>query len=218
VSSSNRDTAVRRAVSPFRLHASVICPPAAELALALAAELGDVDADRSERALGVLTAAAHAGLEPRYDDQLRALGEVVASGALRARADGELMIDRVLDHGHGHPLVLAILLAEIGRRLGLPVGVIAGERGHFVAHQRLTEPLVLDPATGALTDARALGTLVWRCGHQLAAELLDVLQPRLERVGDLTRALHVARLRTTQPFDGAADAELRLRRVAARLN
>ena len=71
--------------------------------------------------------------------------------ALCARRDGgprELLIDRALERGHGHPLLVAILLAEIGRRAGLPVGIVAGERGHFVAHQRLTEPLVLDPATG----------------------------------------------------------------------
>ena len=113
----------------------------------------------------------------------------------------------MLDRGHGHPLALAILLVEIGRRAGLPVGIVAGEHGHFIAHQRLTEPLVLDPATGTLRDADALGTLLWRCGHQVAAELLDVLQPRFERTGDLTRALHVARLRTTLPFEDTTDAE-----------
>ena len=46
-----------------------------------------------------------------------------------------------------------------------------------------------------------LGVLQWRCGHQVAAELLDELQPRYERIGDLARALHVARMRTTLPFE-----------------
>jgi regulator of sirC expression with transglutaminase-like and TPR domain len=128
------------------------------------------------------------------------------------------MIDRVLERGHGHPLALAIVLVEIGRRIGLPVALVSGEHGHFVAHQRLTRSLVLDPATGALTDAGALGTMMWRCGHQVAAELLDLLQPRFERAGDLTRALHVARLRCTLPFEDTQDAEDRLRRVSARLN
>ena len=120
--------------------------------------------------------------------QLDALAEVVACATLSARSDGELLIDRVLERGHGDPLMVAIVLNELGRRAGLPVGIIAGERGHFVAHQRLTEPLVLDPVSGRLVDADDLGTLRWQCGHQIAASVLDALQPRYERDGDLTRA------------------------------
>ena len=82
-------------------------------------------------------------------------------------------------------MLIAIVLQETGRRAGLPIGIVAGERGHFLAHQRLTEPRVLDPQTGRLTDADTLGTLRWHCGHQLAAALLDLLQPRYERSGDL---------------------------------
>ena len=64
MSSSDRDTAVRRSALPFRLHASVTCPPPAELAASLAWELGDVDVERVERALTALTAATPADLEP----------------------------------------------------------------------------------------------------------------------------------------------------------
>jgi hypothetical protein len=211
----------RTIARPLRLHASVTCPPPAELAKSLAWELGDLDADHVERALCALGAAVLAELESEPKDQLRALGEAVTSAALAARhggGPGELMIDRALECGHGHPVLIAIVLAEIGRRAGLPLGIVAGARGHFVAHQRLTEPLVLDPATGRLVDADTLGPMNWRCGHQLAAELLDLLQPRYGRDGDLARALKVARLRCTLPFEDMAEAERRLRRVSARLN
>jgi hypothetical protein len=223
VSSSDRDTTVRRPVTalPFRLHASVTCPPAAELARSLAWELGDFDADRTERNLTALAAAILAGTERDPAAQLTALGEAVTNMALCAHADGgpdELLIDKTLERGHGHPVVIAIVLEEIGRRAGLPVGIVAGEKGHFVAHQRLTDARVLDPRTGRLTDADALGVLRWRCGHQVAAALLDLLEPRYERTGDLTRALHVARLRTTLPFEDKAEGERRQRRIAARLN
>ena len=91
MSSSDRDTAVRRPVTalPFRLHASVTCPPPAELALSLAWELGDLDADRVERALSRWRAAILAEVEPTRRAQLRALGEAVACATLRARRDGE---------------------------------------------------------------------------------------------------------------------------------
>jgi hypothetical protein len=224
VSSSDRDTTVRRPVTalPFRLHASVTCPPAAELARSLAWELGDFDADRAERNLTALAAAILAETERDPAAQLAALGEAVTNMALCARTDGgpeELLIDKALERGHGHPVLIAIVLQEIGRRAGLPVGIVGGENGHhFVAHQRLADARVLDPRTGRLTDADALGVLRWRCGHQIAAGLLDLLEPRYERIGDLTRALHVARLRTTLPFEDMAEGEQRLRRIAARLN
>jgi hypothetical protein len=223
VSSSDRDIAARRTLTalPFRLHASVTCPPPCELAMSLAWELGDLDADRVERALCAFGAAVLAEVESGPEAQLRALGEAVTSGALCARRGGgpeALLIDRVLERGHGHPVVLAVVLAEIGRRAGASVGIVAGERGHYVAHQRLSEPLVLDPATGRLVDANALGAMTWRCGHQVAAELVDVLQPRYERTGDLARALHVARLRCALPFEDVSHAEQRLRRVTALLN
>jgi hypothetical protein len=211
----------RTLARPLRLHASVTCPSPAELATALAWELGDLDADRVERSLCALGAALLAELESDPAAQLRALGDAVTNAALAARHNGgpdELMIDRALERGHAHPVLIAIVLAEIGRRAGLPLGIVAGARGHFVAHQRLTEALVLDPATGQLVDADTLGPMNWRCGHQLAAELLDLLQPRYERDGDLARALKVARLRCTLPFEDMDEADLRLRRVTARLN
>ena len=142
MSSSNRDTAVRGPVTalPFRLHASVTCPPPAELARSLAWELGDFDADRAERNLTALAAAILAEAETRPEAQLTALGEAVTNMALSPRRDGgprELLIDKALERGHAHPVLIAIVLQEIGRRAGLAVGIVAGEKGHFVAHQRL---------------------------------------------------------------------------------
>jgi Transglutaminase-like superfamily len=207
---------------PFRLHASVMCPSHAELSASIAFELGELDPDRFERDLTALAAALPAESGP--EAQLRALGEVVGSGALVARSYGgaeELLAGEVIRRGHGHPLALAVVLAELGRRAGMSVGIVADERDHYVAHTRLAAPLLLDPRTGALVDAtRVDGTLTWRCGHQVAAALLDRLQPRYERVGDIERALQVARLRCLLPFDddSVALARRRLRMLSATLN
>ena len=218
MSTSDRNTAVRRASTlPFRLHAAVTCPPPAALAASMAWELGDLDAERVECAYDALLAATPVEVERTAEGQLRALGEAPLRATRGGTADA-LLLHRALERGHGHPILVATVLAEVGRRAGLPVGIVAGAAGHFVAHQRLTEALVLDPFTGELTDADALGVLEWRCGHQVAAELLDELQPRYERVGDLGRALHVARMRTTLPFEDTENAELRLRTLAAKLN
>jgi Transglutaminase-like superfamily len=216
--SSNREVRTK----PFRLHASTMCPSHGELAASIAYELGQLDPDRFERDLTALAAALPA--EPDPEAQLRALGEIVSSRALVARSYGgaeELLAGEVLRRGHGHPLALAVVLAELGRRAGMGVGIVAGEREHYLAHPRLTAPLLLDPRTGELVDAtRVDGTLTWRCGHQVAAALLDGLQPRYERVGDIERTLQVARLRCLLPFDDDSVmlARRRLRMASARLN
>ena len=218
MSTSDRNTAVRKGSTvPFRLHASVSCPPPAALAASMAWELGDLDAERVERAYDALLAATPIELERTAEDQLRVLGEAPLR-AVRGGGPEALLLHRALERGHGHRILVAVLLAELGRRAGVPVGVVAGAAGHFVAHQRLTQALVLDPSTGQLVDADELGVLQWRCGHQVAAELLDELQPRYERIGDLARALHVARMRTTLPFEDTEDAALRLEQLSARLN
>jgi len=207
---------------PFRLHAATMCPSHGELAASIAYELGVLDPDRFERDLTALAAALPA--EPDPEAQLRALGEIVASGALVARTYGgaeELLAGEVIRRGHGHPLALAIVLAELGRRAGMNAGIVAAARDHYVAHPRLAAPLLLDPRTGQLIDVtRVGGTLTWRCGHQVAAALLDALQPRYERVGDVERTLQVARLRCLLPFDddSVALARRRLRMASARLN
>src|SRR4051794_39652571 len=188
--SRDRPTAVRA-----RPHSALACPPAGVQAAAIARELG---AEGLERAL-----AARPELHGSPAAQLRALAACAPHARDCAGADA---------------LLVAVVLAEWGRRAGAPVGIVAGVRGHFVAHQRLTEPLVLDPVSRTLVDARTLGVLEWRCGHQVAAELLDLLEPLYERAGDLARALQVARVRCALPFDEMADAELRLRGIVARLN
>src|SRR5689334_2547143 len=96
---SERKTAVR--------HAGVTCPGPGELALTLAWELGELDAD---------CLAVPVSLDGDPAAQLRALA------AARPLCDG-------------HPLLVASVLTEIGRRAGLPVGLVGGARGHFVAHQ-----------------------------------------------------------------------------------
>lgn len=219
--SGERETAVRRAspVAPFHVHAAVTCPPPAELAFSLAWELAEFDVDRAERTLWSLARGLSDVTGPTA--QLRALGRLVSTGTLRPRETGgpeSLLIDRVLERGCGHPLVIAIVLVELARRAAVPAAIIAGERGCFVAHQRLTQPLVLDPASGALVDAGRLGVLTWRCGHQIAAELLNGIEHRYERNGDLTRALQVARMRCALPFDDLSAAEADVRRLGARLN
>ena len=175
MSSSDRHTAVRRPATamPFRLHASVTCPPPGR-----ARDLAGVGARRPRRRPRRACAVRAGRRRPgrgRARPARRSCARWPRSSPARRcppAPTGELLIDRVLERGHGHPVLFAIVLDELGRRAGLPVGIIAGERGHFVAHQRLTEPLVLDPATGRLLDAddaRHAALAVRPPGRRLAA-------------------------------------------------
>jgi hypothetical protein len=97
----------------------------------------------------------------------------------------------------------------------------AADQLHALAHRELPEPLLVDPARGALRDARTLESPVsWQCCHQLAARILNRIGERAERVGQVCWALRAAELRLALPFEGPVRERLEadLRRVRARLN
>jgi Transglutaminase-like superfamily len=209
---------------PFTLHASLGCPAHADLAVSLAWELSDLDGHELECGLDVLAAATLTDLSADPRTRLTALGEPVTAGALRPRRHGgvrDLLIGDVVGDGRGHPTALAVVLVEVARRAGIDVGIVAAGAPHYVADLHSDEPWLLDPATGHVVDATRLdGELTWRCAHQVVAVLLDLAQPRYERIGDLRHALRVAELRCALPFDdeSKADARARFRRLASRLN
>ena len=209
---------------PFALQARRGCSTPSDLALALAAEFAPVRPARAEAALDEL-AAWLAGA--RHDDpagQLDALAELTAAhleAVVLSSAIDDLLLDRVAAGGAGHPLLLAIACVEAARRAGLPVGIVAGLDGAFLAHRELADPVLVDPARGALRDARTLQAPVsWQCCHQVAARILNRIGERAERVGQLCWALRAAELRLALPFDGPTRERLEadLRRVRARMN
>jgi hypothetical protein len=199
---------------PFSLNAALPCRPHAELAASLAAELGAFDEDVLEHGLAALACGSGSLVD---------LGAVVRDGALRVRVDGgleDLLIDRVVARGRGHAATVAVVVCEIGRRAGMPVGVVGVGARHFVAHEEVT-PWLLDVADGELVDARTVRPAPeWRCAHEICDALLTEAGRRCERDGDLTRALRAATLRCALPFDESAQesAATALRRLRARLN
>jgi hypothetical protein len=211
-------------MEPFAVQASRGCSTPCNLALALAAEFVPVRLARADRALDELAAwlvGAHDG-DPV--DQLQALARLAGAhleAVVLSTAIDDLLFSRVAPDGAGHPLLLAVACSEAARRAGLPVGIVAGADGAFVAHRELAEPLLVDPARGALRDARTLRSPVsWQCCHQVAARILNRIGERAERVGHLCWALRAAELRLALPFEAPTRERLEadLRRIRARLN
>jgi hypothetical protein len=134
----------------------------------------------------------------------------------------DLLLDRVVVAGHGHPLVLAVACVEAGRRAGIDLGIVAGATGCFVAHRELAEPLLVDVARGGrVVDAGGRTDDVgWQCSHQTAARILNRIGERAERTGNVAWALRAAELRLQLPFTRSVLEDLRhaLAHLRARLN
>ena len=209
---------------PFALQASRGCSTPCLLALSLAAEFAPVRPARAEGALEELAAWLVGARHDDPADQLEALADLAGAhleAVVLTSAIDDLLLDRVVAGGAGHPLLLAIACAEAARRAGLPMGIVAGADGAFVAHRELPEPVLVDPARGGLRDARTLQAPVsWQCCHQVAARILNRIGERAERVGQVCWALRAAELRLALPFEAPTRERLEadLRRVRARLN
>lgn len=201
------------------------------LALAIAREFRDVDADRAVATLDGLGAE----LVRRADETSGAPEEIArACSALLGdqndfRGDREnyddpdnSMLDLVLTTRRGLPILLSVVYIEVARRAGIPIlGV--GLPGHFVvAHFGADPPLLLDPFDrGALIDAPgAHEALRPSRPHEIAMRMLNNLVGSYQRRADLTAAIRAATMRLTLPVAPSLEATLRteLRALQARLN
>src|SRR6185437_3698522 len=98
------------------------CPPLADLMLSMAAEFRLVDEPAAEERLDDLARTLF-GLDERTAASAL-VGEIGTFQAERLSVAG-LWLDRVLEERAGHPLVLAAIAAEAGRRAGLAIHVLS---------------------------------------------------------------------------------------------
>lgn len=107
-------------------------------------------------------------------------------------------LDRVLDNRRGIPLTLALVLTEVGRRVGVPLAGV-GFPGHFLVRHRLHPEVVLDPfdAGRVLTRCDCAALLTRTSGGRLtmSPRLLCPSPPRqiLLRLLNNLRAAHLKR-------------------------
>ena len=209
---------------PFALQAAVGCPPLDQLHLALAAEFTDVDPGAVADAIEVL-AAPLAGAVHDDDETQHALVSREVASRLRLDRDpiglDDLLLPSVAERRAGNPLALAVLVAAVARRAGLPFGVVAGKNGAWVAHGRMRGGRLIDPAGGLCVEPGACGPqLGWRCAHQTSAGVLDKVLRRSERNGHVAWSVRAAKLRLALPYEGEVLERLErdLQRVRSRLN
>lgn len=205
-------------------------PPLDALALALAAEFGEVDWTTAAERLGQLGREVADCLS----DHPRAPHRDVAACRLvlneRHGFTGDTsdygdprnsMLDVVLERRAGLPITLSVLWVEVARRAGVPLAGV-GLPGHYVVgHFRSDPPLLVDPFNDGsvlTTEAPVEFVRPWSPRETIVRMLNNLVLSYTQR-GDLTRALHAAGLRL--PLARGREREEyadELTRLQARLN
>jgi regulator of sirC expression with transglutaminase-like and TPR domain len=108
-----------------------------------------------------------------------------------------MWLDAVLARRAGHPLALAVLAAEIGRRAGLAVGVCSTPTGWYAALGERDRLWLIDPALNP--GPEPAGPVRRHCGHEVGFAALTGVYARLIRDGDSRSACRAAHLRARLP-------------------
>lgn len=207
-------------------------PPLDELALALAAELGPVDAASALTvldALGADLAEICARRPDTPEEQVRACAELLGgregfTGDRKRYDDPEnSMLDAVLERRRGLPILLSVVYVEVARRARIPLGGV-GLPGHFVVGHfgPAPQPLLLDPfAGGRPVGGEVEAALVRPWGAQeIALRMLNNLVGSYQRRGNVGHAITAAAMRLQLPVDDhlRRTLDIELRAMRARLN
>ena len=216
-------------LSPFTLEMARPTPGLDDLAFSLSREFGAPDIRSACDALEDLACELMTAAFLSPVEQCTACSLLLGSTArLRSARDLEpsaFMVDRVLDRREGHPLALALVYSEVGRKAGIPLWPASNGERFLVGHVGVeTLPLVLDPCAGGrrLAVDEVPGDLRWLCPHEVGFELLDRMREAFELRGDLAAALRAVELALTVTLLTAGPLRERLEcdraRVLARLN
>lgn len=202
-------------------------PPLDELALALAAELAEVDAEGALAALDRLGAEVRSVGAGTPAEQADALAQVLGRRHGFVGDHDEYdhpdnsMLDLVLDRRKGLPILLSAVYVEVARRAGIELSGV-GLPGHYVVgHFGQAPPILLDPFAGGIAvEGRSSTELRPWNPHQTALRMLNNLLGSYQRRTDLTRAIRVAEMRLELPIGEADEAAFgaELRALRARLN
>jgi regulator of sirC expression with transglutaminase-like and TPR domain len=211
-------------VAPFSVLAARTEPPLDQLALAIAAQFRDVDAQ------GALSRLDELGEEVRDapGDPLTALAAILGrrhgfAGNRESYDDpASSMLDIVLARRAGLPILLSVVYVEVARRAGLGLAGV-GLPGHFVVGRFEPEPvMLLDPFGGGVPlevpgyeNVRPWGP------HETALRMLNNLVAAYARRNDIGRAIRAAEMRLELPVEDRETAEAlgaELRALRARLN
>jgi len=163
------------------------CPPVGEALFAVAASWrpvnwAELDAKLDDLALPLFAAA------PSGRERAGALAELLV-GDFRPepKAVEGLWLDDVLASRRGHPVLLAAVATELGRRSGWQVTVCSSPAGWYAGLHEDGVLWLVDP-TGDASGERAPKTVRRHCAHEIAFVVLTGLAERFAGSSDEARA------------------------------
>ncbi len=189
------------------------------LALALAAEFHDVDADAALARLDELgreVALVRAGTDGP-NAGLAAVREVLAvrhgfhGDSERFDDPANSMLDIALERRRGLPIVLSVLYVATAQRAGIALGGVGLPGNYVVRDLAAVPPVLIDPFAGGapLELEPSANVEVWGA-HETAMRMLTNLVHAYLRRSDLMRALLASELRLALPSDATRTRTLRL--------
>jgi hypothetical protein len=163
------------------------CPPVGEALFAVAASWRPVTWTELDAKLDHLARPLFAA-GPGGRERAGALSALLAA---KFRPDGKaverLWLDEVLASRRGHPLLLAAVATELGRRSGWQIMVCSSPEGWYAGLVDEGVLWLVDP-TGEASDARAPKTVRRHCAHEVAFVVLTGLAERFAGSSDEVRA------------------------------
>jgi regulator of sirC expression with transglutaminase-like and TPR domain len=210
-------------VVPFTDLAGRPSAPLDELALSLAAEFRDVDADAAIARLDALGEEVSMVPGDRLDALVDVLGRRHGFAGDRENYDdpANSMLDIVLERRRGLPILLSVVYVEVARRADLTLAGVGLPSHYLVGRFGPPPPVLLDPfAGGTRVELPASEHLRPWGEHETVLRMLNNLVGSFVRRNDLGRAIRAAEMRLdlphAKPQAEALGAELRALR--ARLN
>jgi hypothetical protein len=184
-----------------RLLDSACCPAPGDSLLAIASEFRTVDAERTSFRLDDFSRSLFAvALEHDPGAAARELAQLLTDEVRMRRDESSLdglWLDRTLERRAGHPLVMAVVAAEIGRRAGFEVGICSTAWGWYAGIGEPERLWLIDPAMDP--GPTPSGPVRCHCGHEVAFAALTGVYARLVRDGDQLAAHRAVQLRGRLP-------------------
>ena len=186
---------------PYKQEVHPAGPAPGDALLAIASEFRSFDAERASfrlddlsRGLFAVAAGGDPGAAAR--ELARLLTDEVRLRRDESSLEG-LWLDRALERRAGHPLALAVVAAEIGRRAGVKVGICSTAWGWYAGIGEPDRLWLIDPATDPAPTPS--GPVRCHCGHEVAFAALTGVYARLVRDGDQPAAQRAVWLRGRLP-------------------
>jgi regulator of sirC expression with transglutaminase-like and TPR domain len=188
--------------APFVDQASSAAVELADLLLAAAAEFQPVDRGCVDGLLDGFAANLPATLVRSREPEGHAeamLGLFHSEGlrVTRRVSPADALLNVVLERSEGHPLLLASICEEVGRRVGIQAVPVRSAGAVLVGIRVADRAVLIDPAGECSNPPRRA---TWMCAHEVAFEALSELSRLLAMHGRLEEAIRAAELRSALPL------------------